>query len=170
MIAGIVANQIKKITASFNSNGGSPTYSSQIGYGFNLNVTNPGTPSRSGYTFNGWSPTVPRTITVDTSFVAQWTSSTPTLRPTIYFTGKGTSGFYITISYYMRNDDPSTATIYSNIDSTPNTSRGSIPASSFTSTVTENVVDIGVGGWTIYARAQASGKSMSDNRSLFVAE
>lgn len=59
------------ITATFNSNSGSPTYTSQSGYG-SLYVTSPGTPTRSGYGFKGWSPVLPRTITKDTTFVAQW--------------------------------------------------------------------------------------------------
>jgi hypothetical protein len=72
------------VTATFNSNGGTPTYSSQSGPS-PLSVSNPGSPTRSGFTFNGWSPAVPTTISADTTFVAQWledTSPNPPNAPT----------------------------------------------------------------------------------------
>ena len=59
------------IIASFNSNGGTPTYASQSGPS-PLSVTSPGTPTRSGYNFSEWSPSLPATITVNTLFTAQW--------------------------------------------------------------------------------------------------
>ena len=58
-------------TATFNSAGGTPTYESQTDY-IPHHVTNPGTPTKSGYLFDGWLPTLPQTITEDTTFVAQW--------------------------------------------------------------------------------------------------
>ena len=60
-----------EVTATFDSAGGSPTYSSVSGQ-IPLSVSNPGTPTKSGYTFNGWSPSLPRTITENTTFTAQW--------------------------------------------------------------------------------------------------
>ena len=59
------------VTATFDSNGGNETYSSQTGVA-PLNVTSPGTPTRSGYTFTGWSPSLPTTINANTTFIAQW--------------------------------------------------------------------------------------------------
>ena len=59
------------VTATFDTNGGNETYTSQSGNA-PLSVTNPGTPTRSGYTFIGWSPSLPTTINSNTTFVAQW--------------------------------------------------------------------------------------------------
>lgn len=59
------------ITATFNSDGGTPTYNSQTGPS-PLNVLNPGTPTKANNTFNGWSPSLPTTITNNTTFTAQW--------------------------------------------------------------------------------------------------
>ena len=60
--------------ASFDTNGGNETYADQIGLS-PLSVTNPGTPTRGGYEFTGWSPSLPTTITSNTTFVAQWETS-----------------------------------------------------------------------------------------------
>ena len=59
------------ITATFNSDGGSPTYAVQTGPP-PLYVTNPGTPTKSGYAFLGWSPSLPTTISSNTTFTAVW--------------------------------------------------------------------------------------------------
>ena len=61
------------IVASFNANGGNETYADQTGAS-PLSVTSPGTPTRSGYTFDAWSPSLPTTITSNTTFFAQWTT------------------------------------------------------------------------------------------------
>ena len=62
------------ITATFDNSLGNETYPSQFGVS-PLSVTSPGTPTRFGYTFSGWSPTLPATITTDTTFTSQWTDN-----------------------------------------------------------------------------------------------
>jgi hypothetical protein len=61
------------VVASFVTDGGTPsTYQQQIGPA-PLNVVSPGTPTKFGFGFNGWSPSLPRTISNDVTFTAQWT-------------------------------------------------------------------------------------------------
>ena len=60
-----------KYTANFSSNGGSPSYSSQTVTSGGT-IYSPGEPTRTGYVFNGWSPSLPRSITANTTFTAQW--------------------------------------------------------------------------------------------------
>jgi hypothetical protein len=95
-----VAPQPTTVIATFNSNSGTPTYSSQSGSS-PLSVSNPGSPTRSGFTFDGWSPAVPTTITSNTTFVAQWladTSNNPPNAPTnLTFTNNG--GGSVTINW-----------------------------------------------------------------------
>jgi hypothetical protein len=64
------------VTATFDSNGGTPTYNSVTGQA-PLSVSSPGSPTRSGFTFTGWSPSLPTTITSDRTFVAQWQAVEP---------------------------------------------------------------------------------------------
>ena len=64
------------VTATFDTAGGNETYSSQTGSA-PLSVTSPGTPTRSGYTFIGWSPSLPTTISSDTTFTALWDLDQP---------------------------------------------------------------------------------------------
>ena len=64
------------VTATFDTAGGNETYSSQTGAA-PLSVTSPGTPTRSGYTFTGWSPSLPTTISSDTTFTALWLQDQP---------------------------------------------------------------------------------------------
>jgi len=78
---------IKIVTATFNSNGGTPTYSS-ISEPAPLYVVSPGSPTRTGYTFVGWSPSLPRNISADTTFVAQWQARTYT----VTFNKQGATG------------------------------------------------------------------------------
>ena len=42
-------------------------------------ISNPGSPTRTDYDFTGWSPSLPRAITVDTVFTAQWDIKTYTV-------------------------------------------------------------------------------------------
>ena len=67
-------------TYSFNSNGGSPSYSSVAGVAGAV-VGNPGSPTRAGYNFSGWSPSLPTTMPVGGgSATAQWVvAGAPTL-------------------------------------------------------------------------------------------
>ncbi len=69
---------IEIVTATFNSAGGSPTYSS-ISEPAPLFVESPVSPTRTGYTFAGWSPSLPRNISANTTFTAQWTANTYTI-------------------------------------------------------------------------------------------
>ena len=65
------------VKASFNSNGGTPSYSSVSG-NKPLYVNKPSPdPTKSGYTFDGWSPSLPRNISSDTTFTAQWLAPQP---------------------------------------------------------------------------------------------
>jgi hypothetical protein len=65
------------VTATFNTDGGSPVPDAQSGFS-PLSVTTPTeTIIKTGHTFNGWSPSLPATITEDTTFTAQWTVTGP---------------------------------------------------------------------------------------------
>jgi hypothetical protein len=78
---------IEIVTATFNSAGGTPTYNS-ISEPAPLYVESPGSPTRTGYTFAGWNPSLPRNISEDTTFTAQWTGNTYT----VTFDKQGASG------------------------------------------------------------------------------
>jgi hypothetical protein len=69
------------IFANFTTNGGTPSsYTSQSSTSGSLSVTVPGIPTRTGYLYNNWSPSLPRTITVTTTFITQWTPITYSVR------------------------------------------------------------------------------------------
>jgi len=90
------------ITATFDSNGGSPTYSSQSGQS-PLSVSNPGSPTRSGFNFLGWSPSVPTTITSDTTFTAQWEEvAQPTTYTTTARVARATGSWFLSVSITYR--------------------------------------------------------------------
>lgn len=74
--------EAEEVTATFNSAGGTPTFNS-ITVAPGTTISSPGTPSRTGYTFAGWSPSLPRTISVDTTFTAQWTPITYSISYTL---------------------------------------------------------------------------------------
>lgn len=59
------------VTATFDSNGGTPTFASQTGLQ-PFAVVSPGSPTKSGFNFTGYIPTLPRSISVNTTFVAQF--------------------------------------------------------------------------------------------------
>ena len=68
--------------------------------------------------------------------------------------------------YSVANNDVAAATVYSDVGTNPpTTSRGSIASGSSTT-----MIDTGYssGPFTVYARAQASGKNMSDVTSYYV--
>ena len=68
-------------TASFNSNGGTPSYSS-TNYTAGASVTSPGSPTRSGYTFTGWSAALPSAMpSANTTYTAQWSANSCTVAP-----------------------------------------------------------------------------------------
>ena len=69
------------VTATFNGlTGATPSsYSSQSVAPNYQNVVSPGSPTKSNYTFDGWSPSLPRTISVNTTFTAQFSLAAPSL-------------------------------------------------------------------------------------------
>ena len=76
------------ITATFDTKGGTPNITSQVGPS-PLNVNTPTvTLTRNGFTFAGWDPTI-GTITQNTEFEAQWTANTYTV---ILDSNTGTAG------------------------------------------------------------------------------
>lgn len=66
---------LETVTATFDGLAGATpsSYTAQSGYS-PFYVTSPGTPTKTGYNFVGWSPSLPRTITADQTFTAQWSS------------------------------------------------------------------------------------------------
>jgi len=72
----------------------------------------------------------------------------------------------VTWRYYIYNNDAATVTAYSDNDvNPPTTSRGTIAAASSSSQINSGKK---VDGFTIYARAQATGKNMSDVTAAYV--
>lgn len=94
--------------------------------------------------------------------VASQITAEKTATPTINTPYKTT-----TWRYSVKNNDASTATVYADHNGTnpPTTSRGSIASGANTADINTGY---GIGGFTIYARAQASGKDMSDVVSVYV--
>lgn len=93
------------VTATFNSNGGTPTYNSVSGPA-PLSVSSPGSPTRSGFTFAGWSPSLPRTISANTTFTAQW-AAPKTATPSTTAVSSTTNS----VTFGITNLDASSATI-----------------------------------------------------------
>lgn len=87
--------------------------------------------------------------------VASQITAEKTVNPTI------NTPFYTTSwRYTVKNNDALTATIYADYNvNPPTTNRGSIASGANTATINTGLT---VGGFTIYARAQASGKDPSD--------
>jgi len=74
-----------------------------------------------------------------------------------------------TIRYRVKNLDGVTATIYADHNlADPTTNRGSIAPDAYTTTVNTFISIILGGEATIYAKAQATGKSMSVVTSLYI--
>lgn len=73
-----VFEQLATVTASFDSNGGTPTFNDVSGFE-PLAVAVPGTVTRTGYTFTNWFPSLPTTITENTTFTAQWNAKNYTI-------------------------------------------------------------------------------------------
>ena len=59
------------VTASFDSAEGTPNFADVSVVPKYETVQSPGTPTRSGFTFEGWDPSLPRTIEENTTFTAQ---------------------------------------------------------------------------------------------------
>jgi uncharacterized repeat protein (TIGR02543 family) len=163
----------RRTTITFNANGGTGG-SSQVRTWNVENVTQPSNPSRTGYTFQGWATTSgASTPNVTFPFIAPQNNTTyyavweqnaaPTANPSIYDMST------TTFKYRVRNNDASYATIYAeHSDSTPDVSRGSIAPGGYTSTIDTGTSTMLGGGYTIYAKAQASGKDPSSVVSLYI--
>lgn len=163
----------RRTTITFNANGGTGG-SSQVRTWNVENVTQPSNPSRTGYTFQGWATTSgASTPNVTFPFIAPQNNTTyyavweqnaaPTANPTIYDMST------TTFKYRVRNNDASYATIYAeHSDSTPDVSRGSIAPGGYTATIDTGTSSLFGGGYTIYAKAQASGKDPSSVVSLYI--
>lgn len=82
------------VTATFSGlTGATPSsYPSQSVAPNYQNVVSPGSPTKSGFNFTGWSPSLPRTISRNTNFTAQFQSTSPT--PVL-------SSFDVTISSFQ---------------------------------------------------------------------
>ena len=94
--------------------------------------------------------------------ITQTTLAVKTSTPTI-----DTPYFTTSWRYTVKNNDASTATVYSDFNGTnpPTTSRGVIAAGANTAVI---ITGYGIGGFYVYARAQASGEDMSDTASYYI--
>ena len=144
------------------------------------------TPTRSGYTFNGWfdgetsgngsgtqitnTTVVPSNIGLNKTLYAKWTQNQQqTATPTILSAVQGSFPF-LTQGFKVRNNDGSTATIYAEAnDSTPDVNRGSVGSGLQTSFISLGCqANAGACQVTVYAKAQASGETMSATTSLYI--
>lgn len=74
-----------------------------------------------------------------------------------------------TYKYRVKNLDSNSATIYADYNvSPPTTNRGTIASGTYTTTINTGIPSALGGYMTIYARAQASGKAISDIVSLYI--
>jgi uncharacterized repeat protein (TIGR02543 family) len=138
------------------------------------------TPTRSGYTFDGWftassggtqitnTTAVSSSVSLNQTLYAQWTQDQQqTATPTILSAQQGSFPF-LTQGFRVRNNDGSTATIYAEAnDSTPDVNRGSVASGSQTSFISLGCQS-GNCNDTVYAKAQASGETMSATTSLYI--
>lgn len=140
------------------------------------------TPTRSGYTFDGWftsssggtqitsTTAVSSSVGLNQTLYAQWTQNQQqTATPTILSAVMGSFPF-LTQGYKVRNNDGSTATIYAeHNDSTPDVNRGSVASGAQTGFITLGCqANAGACQVTVYAKAQASGETMSATTSLYI--
>jgi uncharacterized repeat protein (TIGR02543 family) len=138
------------------------------------------TSTRSGYTFNGWftassggtqitnTTAVSSSVSLNQTLYAQWTQDQQqTATPTILSAQQGSFPF-LTQGFRVRNNDGSTATIYAEAnDSTPDVNRGSVGSGLQTSFISLGCQS-GNCNDTVYAKAQASGETMSATTSLYI--
>lgn len=163
----------KVVILTFDANGGSGGSTQTRIWGVEY-VTQPANPTRSGYSFLGWAtesgastPNVSFPFLApenDTTYYAVWEASIQqTATPTII----DETGIRPTIRYRVRNNDASSATIYSDVSTNPpTTSRGLIASGAQTSIINTGISKDLV-GTVVYARAQASGKTMSTVTSMY---
>lgn len=165
----------KRVTITFSANGGSGG-SSQIRTWGVENVTQPTNPTRGSYTFQGWattnsasSPNVSFPFLApqnNTTYYAVWKVSTPQTSAPSIFDSTGPRDIYT--MYRVWNNDASSANIYSDVTtSPPTTSRGLIASGTQTASISTGFLKALSGG-VIYARAQASGKTMSAITSMYL--
>lgn len=125
------------------------------------NIVISGLTAGTSYTLYAWSYMSAETDYSSVTSYAFTTTAPATATPTIYNVAKTYVKPNYTVSWRVTNNDASTATIYSDInDTTPNTSRGSA--------VSGGYVSVSIPGYsplafplTIYAKALASGKTLS---------
>lgn len=165
----------KRITVTFDDNGGSSGNQTQTRTWQEEQITQPSNPTRSGYTFDGWFTAASggsqisfpyTTPSSDVTFYAQWTiQQQQTVSPMI-----ATQALppFNAMQYRVRNmDNSGSATILANYTNPPSTNRGSISYLGFTSWVNMSCQS-GMCGLTIYATAQVSGETKSTVRSKYV--
>jgi hypothetical protein len=77
-------------------------------------IYSPGSPVKSGFLFNGWSPSLPRTISETTTFTAQFATATTTTLPpaqTVTPTTATVGATQNTVNFNITNNDDVSATI-----------------------------------------------------------
>lgn len=124
------------------------------------NIVISGLTAGTSYTLYAWSYYTEESDYSDLTSYAFTTTALQTATPTIYNTAKTYVKPNYVVSWRVTNNDALAATIYTEIgDSTPDVSYGSC-ASGFhiTANETKTPIDFPV---TIYAKAQASGKTLS---------
>lgn len=176
-----------KSYVSFDEQGGSTVGNRYVYFG--TNGTTPRTygqyaplptPTRSGYSFDGWftsssggtqitnTTIVSSSVSLNQTLYAQWTQDQQqTATPTILSAQQGSFPF-LTQGFRVRNNDGSAAVIYAEAnDSTPDVNRGSVASGSQTSFISLGCQS-GNCNDTVYAKAQASGETMSATTSLYI--
>jgi len=164
----------KRVTLTFDDNGGSSGNTTQTRTWGVEYVTEPSTPTRTGYSLVGWATTSSAsTANVTFPFVAPKNNTTyyavweadmvQTVAPHIARVA-GT-----TYKYRAKNNDDSTATILMDEGvNPPVTSYGSVASKSYTGTHDTGIPTMFGVLFTVYATAQASGKTKSDVASLYI--
>ena len=176
-----------KSYVSFDEQGGSTVGNRYVYFG--TNGTTPRTygqyaplptPTRSGYSFDGWftsssggtqitnTTIVSSSVSLNQTLYAQWTQDQQqTATPTILSAQQGSFPF-LTQGFRVRNNDGSAAVIYAEAnDSTPDVNRGSVASGSQTGFISLGCQS-GNCNDTVYAKAQASGETMSATTSLYI--
>jgi hypothetical protein len=162
------------VIVTFDANGGTtPSPTSKV-------VTNGSTygtlasTSRSGFTFNGWFTAssggsqifTTTTVTQTSNHIlwAQWSGTTQTSTPSIQSMSCTSFGGEGSVNVPVRNNDASSATVevsYTSNFASGTVQSGSVSPSS-TSTFTFSGYSVPPGTVTFYARALASGKTLSN--------
>jgi|GEM_PF-4860648 hypothetical protein len=125
-----------------------------------INIVISGLTAGTNYTLYARSYYIAETDFSDVTAYTFTTAALQTAKPTIYNTAKTYVKPNYVVSWRVTNNDALVATIYTEIgDSTPDINYGSCASGSYiTANETKTPVDFPV---TIYAKAQASGKTLS---------